>query len=105
MMKSNKVTADMLKQLIHQVMDEMGITDTAPLPAEPPADNPTAEPPTGIETITETKKSTDPVGLAIGLIMKLDDEQQQKVFRRFGRQTYDEFLHALAKYERAKKPK
>lgn len=105
MMKSNKVTADMLKQLIHQVMDEMGITDTAPLPAEPAADNPTEPPPTETGFITETKKQTDPVSLAIRLILKLDDEQQQKVFRRFGRQTYDEFLNALAKYERAKKPK
>lgn len=105
MMKGNKVTAEMLKELIHQVMDEMGITDTAPLPAEPPVDNPTEPPPTGTGFINEAKKQADPVGLAVRLLLKMDDEQQQKVFRRFGRQTYDEFLQALAKYERAKKPK
>lgn len=95
----NKVTGDMLKDLIVQAMADMGMIPIEPLLAEPPTQDE--------EPLIEERngKNANPVALAIRLIRSMDDEEQRRVFHAFGVQTYDQFLQALAKYERVKKPK
>ena len=104
-MQTSKVTGEMLKALIQQVLEDTGLVSTMTLPAEPPVEDPNSLPPDE-ERIDESKtKGSNPVVVAIRLLASMDDEQKEAVFQRFNRQTYDQFLNALSKYERAKKPK
>ena len=103
-MESNKLTAQMLRDMILQVLEDVGHISPYPLAAEPPASNPTQEPPEDL-VLGESKRELSDVTKAIMLIQRMDDDERSRVFGRFNVQTYDQFLQALAKYERAKKPK
>ena len=103
-MESKKLTAQMLRDMILQVLEDVGQISPYPLAAEPPASNPTQEPPEDL-VLGEGKQEISDVTKAIVMIQRLDDNERSRVFARFNVQTYDQFLRALAKYERAKKPK
>ena len=103
-MEEQKLTAQMLRDMILQVLEDMGQIMPYPLAAEPPRDNPTQDPPEDI-ILGENKRDVSDVTKAIILIQNMNDEERLRVFERFNVQTYDQFLRAVGKYERAKKAK
>lgn len=108
-----KLTSAELKRMIEKVLEDYQLLTPLPLDAEPPEDDPTQDPPEDIKQVLEQKVisykgNRDEVNHAVEAIKHLKqctDAQLAVVYKHQGVQTYDQFLQAVARYERAKKPK
>ena len=114
-MSTNKLTGAMLKQMIEKVLEDYSLLTPLPLAAEPPADDPTQEPPAEdnessileqtIHSYKGNKKPVNHAAEALKHLKQCTDEQLAFVYKQQGVQTYEQWLQAVARYERAKKPK
>lgn len=117
-MESNqetKITGEMLKKMIEDVLQDYQLIAPYPLDAEPryTGEEPPEDELEDNETINEDKvvsykgktKDRDWVRIALYALNKCDEQERKQVFDAWNVQTYDQFLQAVARYERAKKPK
>ena len=108
-----KLTGAELKRMIEKVLEDYQLLTPLPLDAEPPEDDRTQDPPEDTKQVLEQKVISykgkrDEVNHAVEAIKHLrqcTDEQLAAVYKHQGVQTYEQFLQAVARYERAKKPK
>tara|TARA_R100000030_G_C3252296_1_gene123300 strand:+ start:317 stop:673 length:357 start_codon:yes stop_codon:yes gene_type:complete len=118
-MESNepqKVTGEMLKKMIEDVLQDYQLITPYPLAAEPtytgehPPENPDEnedEPLMSEEKVISYKGNPQRNWPRIArlALSKCSPQERQAIFQDYNVQTYDEFLNAVARYERAKKPK
>ena len=117
-MESNqpqKITGAMLKQMIEDVLQDYQLIAPYPLAAEPTSTQkfpPENEDENEEEAINEEKivsykdkPQRDWSKIARLALNRCSPEERRAIFQDYNVQTYDEFLGAVARYERAKKPK
>lgn len=112
-MSKNKITMGMLKKMVEDVLHNRPFDTSNELEAEPPHDDPTAEPPEEEMELLEKKvysykgktKNVDHPQLAAFHLSKCTPEEKKAVFKQHSVQTYDEFLAAVERLHRAMKPK
>jgi hypothetical protein len=111
-----KITGQMLKKMIEDVLTDYSLISPYPLEAEPsysgemPPENEDEDEENLIvseERVIsyKNKSERDWPRIARLALNKLTAEERQAIFQDYNVQTYDEFLNAVARYERAKKPK
>jgi len=117
-MESNqpqKITGAMLKKMIEDVLQDYQLITPYPLAAEPSfqGEEPPENPMDNLETTIQEDKvvsykdkpQRDWPKIARLALNRCSPDERQSIFQDYNVQTYDEFLQAVARYERAKKPK
>ena len=88
-----KLTDDKLKELIIQVMEDLGLLMPLPLDAEPKGNE---DPPVLKENSSLEQK-------LFYLLSKISDKQRSNLFRRFGYFTSNQLLTQLSSLKKAEK--
>lgn len=113
--QETKVTGAMLKKMIEDVLQDYQLITPYPLDAEPsfqgeePPENEDEDlgKPLNEEQVVsyKDKPQRDWPKIARLALNRCSPEERRAIFQDYNVQTYDEFLEAVARYERAKKPK